>query len=136
MHVKSFVLASFAIGIVTAIPIPSAEPQFCPVSWKRSPQSGCLPQTLKSPQTLKLPSLDDIPLQQPTSNGLGIYPTDGFSSPALVTPANPVVTQPQPPPQPLNDVAPFLAIPGAGFGAWALDKLLRGGDEGAPIKGN
>lgn len=133
MHVKSFVFASFAACIVTAIPIPSAEPQFCPANWKRSPQSGCVP------RTLKLPSLEDIPLkqQQQPSPALGIYPTDGFSSPSLVIPANPVITQPQPAPEPQNDVAPWLSIPGAGAAAWALDRFLRTGpSQGARLDGN
>lgn len=133
MHVKGFIFASFAACIVTAIPIPNEnQPLFCPAEWKRSPspQNGC------RPQTLKLPTLNDLPLTQKTYNGLETYPTDSFSNPSLSTPADTSATEQKPPPQPL-DAAPWLAVPGAGIGAWAVDQIVNPKVPGdTPANGN
>lgn len=134
MHVKSFVFASFAACIVTAIPIPGeGQPLFCPAEWKRSPrpQNGC------RPQTLKLPTLNDLPLSQNQYNGLENYPTDAFSKPSQSTPAETATTQDRPPPQPLDNPAPWLAVPGAGIGSWAVNQILNPKAPGdAPSNGN
>lgn len=134
MHVKSFVFASFAACIVTAIPIPDeGQPLFCPAEWKRSPspQNGC------RPQTLKLPTLNDLPLSQNQYNGLETYPTDAFSKPSLSTPADTAASPNRPAPQPLDNPAPWLAVPGAGIGTWAVDQLLNPKVPGdAPRNGN
>lgn len=134
MHVKSFVFASFAACIVTAIPIPNEnQPLFCPAEWKRSPspQNGC------RPQTLKLPTLNDLPLTQKTYNGLGTYPTDSLSNPSLSTPADTSAIDQRPPPQPV-DLAPWSAIPASGIGAWAVDQIVNPKIPGdtSPANGN
>ena len=133
MHVKSFVLASFAACIVTAIPIPDDTSLFCPAEWKRSPQTGC------RPQTLTLPTLEDLPLSQKQYNGLVTYPTDAtINNPSLITPANPAESVPQPAPKPLNEAAPWLVVPGAVGAGWAIDQILKpkGANGEAPNIGN
>lgn len=124
MHFKSFVLASFAVSITTAIPIPQA----CPFNWKRSAQSGCIPQTAPLPSLL--PYLSD-PESVPSPLSPQYFNPDisGATSPNAPT-QNVPVPDTRPPPRPLTDYAP-AAIPGLGAAGWGLWKLRQGaGAEG------
>jgi len=126
MHFKNFVLASFAASIATAIPIPQA----CPFNWKRSAQSGCIPQT--SPLPSLLPYLQD-PSSVPDPTSPDYYSPGTFgTSPNL--PTKNEATDTRPPPTPLTEYAPW-AIPAGGLGAWGLNNLwkLR---HGSPTEGS
>lgn len=131
MHFKSFVLASFAASIATAIPIP----QLCPFNWKRSAQRGCEPQTAPLPSLL--PYLSD-PSSVPNPTSQEYYSPDPFGNTSPNTPAANAVTDTRPPPMPLSEYAPWsipAAAAGAAAGLWKLrhgfpDRGVEGGNWG------
>ena len=116
MHFKSFVLASLAVSIATAIPIP----QLCPFNWKRSAQQDCRPQTAPLPSLL--PYLSD-PSSVPDPTSQEYYSPDSFGTTSPNVPAANVVTDTRPAPRPLTDYAP-LSIP-IGGAAWGLHNLWK-----------
>lgn len=111
MHIKSFVLASFAASIATAIPVP----QSCPFNWKRSAQKGCVPQTAPLPSLL--PYLSD-PSSMPNPATAEYYNNGPFGTTSPTTPMDTAVTDTRPPPKPLTDYAPWVGA--GGLGTWGL----------------
>lgn len=119
MHIKSFVLASFAASIATAIPIPQA----CAFDWKRSANKACIPQTQSLPSLL--PYLQD-PSSVPNPTSSEYYAPDTLGTTSPTTPADNKTPEPQSPPQPLIEYAPWVGgAGGAGLGGWGLSNLWK-----------
>ena len=123
MHFKGLVLASFAVSIASAIPIPQA----CPFNWKRSAQAGgCTPQTAPLPSLLPylsepdaVPSITSPQYFSPDTNWANTPNTPAENAPAAIT---------RPPPNPLSDYAPLSvpAVGGAAYGAWKFLQNIGG----------